>query len=58
MKMRPLQAVVVRLSWKSLPGAIPLGLLALIFIPTALLLVHVFEELGWLEFIDANEEEW
>jgi hypothetical protein len=58
MKMRPLSAVVIRLRWRNLPLAIPLLGLAVIFIPPAFLLIVLFEKMGWVAFVDVDDENW
>lgn len=56
MEMRELQVVIIRLSWRSLILAVPCAFLALLFIPTAILLVGFFEKLGWVKFVAANDD--
>lgn len=56
--MKDIKVVVLRLRWRDLPLAIPLGALAFTLIPAAFLLICLFEKLGWLAFIEPWEERW
>lgn len=57
-EMRPLQAVVVKFSWKNIHEMTMLIVLGLIFIPGAFLLICYMVKRGYMKFIDVWDENW
>ena len=53
--MKEPEAVVIHLTLKSLPLALPLLTLGLFFIPPAFLLAACYKKLGWIKFMQAHE---